>query len=88
MISYEQIKSVIDKWDPIGLLCTHSPQNEYDSESQVIFMKSQSIINLELNVLAEIIFNTFTEAFGDDVFVCNRNECEAVANRILSKNLI
>ena len=35
-MNYENVKKIIDEWDPIGLLALGCPPNEYDLEIKLI----------------------------------------------------
>ncbi len=83
-ISYAVIKKTIDEWDPIELLTTHAPADEYDSESRSIFDRAKEMTSASMEVMANIIFEVFIENFGDDVFILGIDECKKVANKILT----
>ena len=73
---FEIIKNVILKWDPISLM-EFAPPDEYDQDCTDIFQayteKSKS--------LSEIIYDVFTEAFGDE-FKDDISMCAAIADEI------
>lgn len=58
------IKKVIDKRDPYGLLATHAPPDEYDSESQQIASLTNE--NSSIDEIATIISDVFTHSFDED----------------------
>lgn len=78
----ENIKQIIDRWDPIGLL-THAPEDEYDPEIREI--KALLDSGADVNALAEGIAQIFTHAFGSDVFLRSRPECMSVAQKIVAE---
>lgn len=55
-LSYTDIKSIIDEWDPIELLINHAPPDEYDFETNKIFETIQKNHNISANNLTNIIF--------------------------------
>ena len=74
------VKSIIDNWDPIGLLF-YAPNDEYHSEICEIQHLLKSTDNyLEL---AEGIYNVFVESFGKEIFVQSKEECELIAKTLL-----
>lgn len=83
-LSYDIVKFIIDKWDPVDLLITHAPSDEYDRESQKVFGRIVSIQDISIDEFAMELFTIFTEAFGPDVFTKKINECRVIAERILS----
>lgn len=64
-MTFEQIKVVIDNWDPIGLLEGEAPPDEYDIESRAIFEEAKGITSPE--DLAKIIQRVFTRFFGESL---------------------
>ena len=83
LISYDVIKKVIDKWDPVELLCIHAPSDEYDSETKEIFDEMNKLEFIEVGIVANIIFSVFSESFGHDVFTLTIGECRTVAQKII-----
>lgn len=83
-IPYDVIKRTIDEWDPVELLNTHAPADEYDSESNSIFVRAAEMASASIEVLANIIFEVFVENFGDDVFILGFDECIKIAKKILT----
>ena len=75
----DYIKKIIDDWDPIGLL-SHAPDDEYQTEIEEI----QQLLKIcdDTEMLSEGIFCIFDKAFGKDVFLKTREDCEGIA-RIL-----
>lgn len=80
LITYDEVKSIIDEWDPAEFYGT-VPSDEYDSESRKVFEALQC--NKEIPELSLAIYNIFLKAFGDEVFRKNMEECTAVADRLL-----
>lgn len=84
-ISYATIKKAIDEWDPIALLITHAPADEYDSESNRIFERLSELTSISMEALANIIFEVLVKGFGDDVFISGLDECKKIAEKILAE---
>ena len=84
LISYEKVKSVIDQWDPIELLATHTPSDEYDSESKEIFEAIGKNEDLTVCELSKLIFDVFIRGFGEDVFVKDLKVCQKIAEKIFA----
>ena len=82
-VSYERIKRAIDMWDPVELLVTHAPPDEYDCESREIFEAGKGNNSLCINDLARLILDVFTRNFGSDVFNKKLEECREIAKIIL-----
>ena len=74
------VKKIINEWDPIQLLAI-APSDEYDFEIQQIeaVVKETS----DVKKVASVIYYTFTEAFGGDVFKKTMDECIIIASEIL-----
>ena len=77
------VKRVIDKWDPIELLSSYAPPDEYDSETEKIYNLIKDKKNLEQDNLTKIIYDVFKESFGGDVFLKTLDECKDIAINIL-----
>lgn len=84
-VSYEKVKKAIDEWDPIELLSTHAPSDEYDGESKEVFTTLQRNPDIGISDLMRFIHDVFTRAFGDDVFKQTLSECAVVAEKMLRK---
>ena len=84
-ISFDQIKVLIDEWDPIDLLSTGSPRDEYDAESQEIFAMIQQQNNESLLTLSRIIYDVFLLSFGKEVFQKSVEDCKPIAKLMISK---
>lgn len=74
---FKNIKKVIDKWDPIGLL-DFAPNDEYVEECQQIL---ENYCN-DTNQLGEIIFNIFNNYF-EDSFTQSKENCLDIAKIII-----
>lgn len=81
---YNNLKAIIDTWDPIGLLAMHAPLDEYDLETNQIYklLKTQPKANADF--VAMCIYDIFIKSFGADVFRKDICDCLQVANKILS----
>ena len=84
-VSYESVKRAIDRWDPVGLLSSHAPPDEYDGESKEIFAALQKNPDMGSGDLTKLIHEVFTKAFGDDVFKKTPSDCSEVAEKILGE---
>ena len=73
---FEIIKNVILKWDPISLM-EFAPPDEYDQECADIFQAYTE----KRKPLGEIIYDVFTEAFGDE-FKDDISKCAVIADEI------
>lgn len=82
-IIYDDIKKCIDEWDPINLLNTHAPVDEYDNESKKIFNRLSKLPLVNSQKLSEIIYEVFIESFGSDVFILNISACQKIAEKII-----
>lgn len=74
---YEIVKSVLDKYDPMGLLDMGAPSDEYSEEATII----ESTINQSKGFFSikKIVENAFVTQFGE----CpNRTICAKIANEI------
>lgn len=80
-IRKEYVKKAIDKWDPIDLL-PFAPPDEYDSETKKIYNVIKDLGTIDVSCLGQIIFDTFTKAFGNDIFLKTLDECHIVAEDI------
>ena len=78
-MQFENIKNVVDKWDPINLL-DFAPGDEYDEECMRI------LINYCSNSaeLGKKIFSIFSERF-EDAFVDNEARCILIADEIITQ---
>jgi len=78
------IKEIIDFWDPIKLL-SFAPQDEYDFEIKQI--KNKMLINKDIKTdeLALVIQTVFKNAFGEDVYYSDENIEFDIAKKILKK---
>ena len=83
-MNFEQIKTIIDDWDPVELLSIHCPSDEYDAESKEIWKKIQCLENADQ--IGYIIFNEFTMAFGKEVFKKSMADCLVIAQMIIDKS--
>ena len=77
-----EIISIIDEWDPIGLYSA-APKNEYEPEIEDIikFIETEEIVSVEK--LAEEIDRIFKTWFGADIYVENHEKSIEVAEKIL-----
>lgn len=78
----ENIKKIIDDWDPIGLL-SHAPNDEYNSEIDEIYRLLCT--SNTLDELAEGVYNTFSTSFGKANFNKSMDECRQIARLLYPK---
>ncbi len=78
---FRQIKSIIDAWDPIELLIIHCPNDEYDEISMEL--KKRIAERVDLDSLANAIFDLFVQAFGIPTFNKSLDECRKIAQKIM-----
>lgn len=76
---FEKVKSVIDEWDPVGLLSSHCPPDEYDDISAELAKIMTRNINVE--TLGNEIYNIFVRDFGD-TFDKSAEECRSIAREL------
>lgn len=76
-MSNSKIKEIINAWDPIGLIYSGTPNDEYDYEINQIAKSINNEITIEN--LAENIYKVFHNSFGSDIFNKDFNECFEVA---------
>ena len=78
------IKEIIDFWDPIKLL-SFASQDEYDFEIKQI--RNKMLINKDIKTdeLALVIQTVFKNAFGEDVYYSDENIEFDIAKKILKK---
>jgi hypothetical protein len=77
----DKVAKIINEWDPIDLF-PFSPKDEYQVEIELISELVDKKIDLES--LANNIYDLFIKRFGDDVFMRNYDECFIIAKKILT----
>lgn len=80
-MEFNRIKVAIDQWDPVDLL-SHAPKDEYDQEIRRIIELSSDANTVES--LGKIIYEVFSESFGNVSFDYDLDECKHVASEILN----
>ncbi|MBD5509010.1 MAG: DUF1871 family protein [Lachnospiraceae bacterium] len=78
------IAEIINEWDPIGFF-PMAPEDEYSIEIKRIYEQVSLTQNLQIPILAEMINRIFVEAFGEDVYHQNMEQCMLAAEKILKK---
>lgn len=76
----DKIKNVINQWDPINLF-PHAPDDEYQTEINNIYSYLTLYPSCSNNILAKIIYQTFIEAFGNEIFYCSLEDCNKIAKK-------
>lgn len=79
---FEKVKSVIDEWDPVGLLSSHCPPDEYDDISAELAKIMTRNINVE--TLGNEIYNIFVRDFGG-TFDKSAEECRSIARELAGR---
>lgn len=77
------VARVINDWDPIELLVTHCPPDEYNMEISVV--AALAARTSDAHELAEGIHQIFLHYFGPSAFQKDRAECLAIAEKILGR---
>lgn len=72
-----KIKEIIIAWDPIGLIYSGAPNNEYDYEISQIANSINDKITID--ALAKTIYKVFSDSFGKDTFNNDFDECLKIA---------
>lgn len=85
LVTFNTVKRIIDDWDPVNLLITHAPPDEYDGESKKIFAVISNNPNIGIDELSCLIYSIFTKAFGGDVFKQTKKDCEVIAQNMILK---
>ena len=57
-----KLRSIVNKYDPVGLISSGAPQDEYEPEVTTIITKLNS--NLSENEVYDLVFNEFDFWFG------------------------
>lgn len=79
------IKSIIDKWDPINLF-PYAPNDEYEVEIKLIQdYVNENMQELNQQSLGIQIKTIFEKRFGDDIFRKDNENCIKVANEIIQQ---
>lgn len=78
------IEKIINKWDPIDLISSYAPRDEYQYE---IYLLNDWYCNniVDLTGLANAIYNIFIHSFGKDVFCKTYDDCKKVAMDIVAQ---
>ena len=83
MFDKPRVLSIISEWDSINLM-SHAPDDEYEPEVDEIMGALGEPIAPEL--LAAVIQAVFLQQFREDRFLCSKDECLMIAERILSSS--
>lgn len=74
------VKEHIDAWDPMNLFDLGVPNDEYETEIEMVINEFPSIVN-EAN-LTEVIQEIFNTSFGYNQTRFNYQECSMIATQI------
>lgn len=77
------IKKYIDEWDPMELLEIGAPNDEYDTEVEMIIHQLQS--SYDVSQLAKVIKDVFIEMFYVDEEIFSNEKCMEIAKNILNE---
>ena len=80
MALIDEVKKIIDRWDPIELR-SFAPDDEYESEIMAVCELVASI--KEESKLSEGIYDIFLKVFGEDTFRKSKEECLRIAREIM-----
>lgn len=78
---YDRVEEVINEWDPIELLPLFPKQEYRDEILEILELLNKTH---DIDGIANGINNIFINAFGDDVFKKDKNECIKIAKQIVS----
>jgi hypothetical protein len=78
--TFEVVKKIINEWDPLNLLALDCPDDEYESEIQLIVSATLNENNTEklAEKINEILYKSFEEDFKKS------NDCFQTADKILT----
>ena len=78
---FSRVRSIINNYDPIGLINMGAPDNEYDMEiTRIMLIKEKN----DFNILAEEIKKIFIHFFGEQS-IFNHSIFIDIAKEILKK---
>lgn len=77
------IKKYIDEWDPMELLEIGAPNDEYDTEVEMIISQLPSIDHV--SQLAKCIQAVFENMFYEDEDIFSIEKCTVIAENILNE---
>lgn len=63
-LNYTKVKSIVNQIDPIGLISSGAPEDEYNNQINEIVGLLQE--NVEINFLAEEIYKIFVQSFDEE----------------------
>jgi len=84
-MDYSQLKIIVDKVDPIGLLSMGAPKNEYDQEIKSISNRLRE--GQTKQEIRKIVFDEFIKWFGEDTIKGREDLLKQIAENIYSKKL-
>ena len=82
---FNEIKKIIDDWDPSDLLSGTHP-DVYHAEADII--EVLIIATQDVNILAKCIHQLFIKMFGANQFKCTIDDCMPIAERILAVTML
>lgn len=77
----DAIIDVLNEWDPIGLISSGCPYDEYIDEAKDILFELDE--NLDETHLANEICNIFKCSFGSELFSYDYQTCLSIAKKCL-----
>lgn len=78
-VTFEAVKKIINEWDPLHLLALDCPDDDYESEIQLIV--STTLNENDTDKLAEKINEVLYKSFEEDFE--KSNDCFQIADKIL-----
>lgn len=84
-MDYSQLKIIVNKVDPIGLLSMGAPTNEYDQEIKSILNRLKG--GQTEQEIRKIVFEEFIKWFGEETIKGREDLLNQVAENIYSKKL-
>ena len=76
-----QLKEIINKYDPVGLLAMGAPEDEYDGEVEAILLLVSKEMGWE--AFCEAVQSVFDKRFGSDIATKNKDKITHVAQAVL-----
>lgn len=77
-----KIMKIINKWDPIDIF-PMGPEDEYIREIELIEKIIEDNSEISTTDLAIKIHQLFTKRFGNDIYLCKKEDCIKIASEIL-----
>lgn len=79
---FDKVKTIINVWDPVELLATHCPDDEYHSEIRAICRYIEETDPLNEIELGTQIYQTFKDYLGKE-FRESLDSCIVIGRKIM-----